>query len=107
MSRWIVLSRWFSLSITEVIDFLHSEGVENEAVEQVCFADKVLLNKIDLVDDKTLHNIEAKLRELNPTASIIRCRHSKVSPKELLKIEAFNLNRVLDFEPDFLADDQE
>ncbi|KAL7475646.1 hypothetical protein ACHAW6_001556 [Cyclotella cf. meneghiniana] len=83
------------------------EGVENEAVEQVCFADKVLLNKIDLVNDKMLHDIEAKLKELNPTASIIRCQHSKVSPKELLKIGAFDLKRVLDFEPDFLADDQE
>lgn len=106
MSHWIIHPRSFSLSTTE-IDFLHSEGVENEAVEQVCFADKVLLNKIDLVNDKMLHDIEAKLKELNPTASIIRCQHSKVSPKELLKIGAFDLKRVLDFEPDFLADDQE
>ncbi|KAL3782262.1 hypothetical protein HJC23_013229 [Cyclotella cryptica] len=83
------------------------EGVENEAVEQVCFADRILLNKIDLVDERTLQSIESKLKELNPAASVIRCHHSKVNPKDLLKIDAFSLKRVLDFEPDFLADDQE
>jgi G3E family GTPase len=85
----------------------NSEGVENESVEQLCFADRVLLNKTDLVDGKTLTQIEMKVKELNPSASIIRCQYSKVDPKELLNIEAFNLKRVLEFEPDFLADDQE
>lgn len=84
-----------------------SEGVENESVEQVCFADRIILNKIDLVDEKTLVEIETKVKELNPSASIIRSKYSKVSPKDLLNIEAFSLKRVLDFEPNFLADDQE
>lgn len=90
-----------------MIFIYHREGVENESVEQVCFADRVLLNKTDLVDEKTLVEIETKLKKLNPSASIIRCQYSKVSPKELLNLEAFDLKRVLDFEPDFLSDDQE
>jgi hypothetical protein len=32
---------------------------------------------------------------------------AKVSPKELLNIQAFELKRVLDFEPDFLDEDAE
>mmetsp|Transcript_17252 Transcript_17252/g.36250 ORF Transcript_17252/g.36250 Transcript_17252/m.36250 type:complete len:396 (+) Transcript_17252:117-1304(+) len=83
------------------------EGVENESVEQVCFADKILLNKIDLANEATLIKIEAELRKLNPTMSITRCLHAKVSPKELLNIQAFELKRVLDFEPDFLDEDAE
>jgi len=83
------------------------EGVENESVEQVCFADKVLLNKTDLANEATLIKIEAELRKLNPTMSITRCQHAKVSPKELLNIQAFELKRVLDFEPDFLDEDAE
>merc|ERR1719174_934148 len=55
------------------------EGVENEAVEQVCFADKILLNKTDLADEETLKKIEAELKGLNPTASILRCQYSKVT----------------------------
>jgi G3E family GTPase len=83
------------------------EGVENEAVEQICFADKVLLNKIDLSDDDTLTKIEKELRNLNPTTNILRCQYAAVSPKELLNIKAFELNRVLDFDPEFLSEDAE
>ena len=82
------------------------EGVENESVEQVCFADKILLNKTDLADEAKLKNIEGEIRKLNPTAPILRCVHSKVTPKELLNIRAFDLQRVLDFDPEFLEPDQ-
>ena len=45
------------------------EGVENEAVEQVAFADRVLLNKVDLVPDaEELDKIEAKIRAINSQA---------------------------------------
>ncbi|KAL7452397.1 hypothetical protein ACHAWC_004118 [Mediolabrus comicus] len=83
------------------------EGVENESVEQVCFADKILLNKTDLADEPKLKSIEGEIRKLNPTAPILRCVHSKVTPKELLNIRAFDLQRVLDFDPEFLEPDQE
>jgi len=82
------------------------EGVENESVEQVCFADKILLNKTDLADEPKLKSIEGEIRKLNPTAPILRCVHSKVTPKELLNIHAFDLQRVLDFDPEFLDPDQ-
>ena len=84
------------------------EGAENEAVEQVCFADKILLNKIDLAkDDKELETIEAKLKSLNPTAPIQRTKNSQISPKDVLNIQAFDLQRVLDFDPEFLDEDAE
>jgi len=41
------------------------EGCENEAVEQVCFADKIFLNKIDLCTDEELDKAEAKIKEFN------------------------------------------
>merc|ERR1711915_766024 len=83
------------------------EGVENEAVEQICFADKVLLNKIDLSSEEELTNIEKKIRSMNPTCSIQRTKYSQVNPKDLLNIQAFELKRVLDFDPEFLAEDAE
>lgn len=99
-------------SVITVVDAKHiiprldeekPEGVENEAVEQVVFADKILVNKTDLVkEEKELEIIEKRVRSLNPTAQILRCQYSKVSPKELLRIQAFDLKRVLDFEPEFL-----
>lgn len=84
------------------------EGVENESVEQIAFADRILLNKIDLVkDEKELENIEAEIKKINPAATIKRCQHGKLSVKELLNIQAFELDRVLEFEPDFLDEQGE
>jgi len=83
------------------------EGVENESVEQVAFADKILLNKIDLVDEETLVKIETKLKSMNPTAAVQRTEQSKVNPKDILNLRAFELQRVLDFDPEFLAEDAE
>lgn len=83
------------------------EGVENESVEQVAFADKILLNKIDLVDETTLTEIEKKLKALNPTAAIQRTSYSKITPSDVLNLHAFELRRVLDFDPEFLSEDAE
>jgi len=111
------ISGWYSLdSIITVVDAKvildrlaeeKPEGVENEAVEQVCFADRILLNKMDLADDAKLTQIEEKLKGLNPTATIKRTQYARISPSEVLNIGAFELDRVLDFDPEFLDENQE
>jgi len=78
------------------------EGVENEAVEQVAFADRILLNKIDLVDESELPPIEERLKKINPSVSIFRCQQSKVDPKNLIGINAFSLEKTLEMDPEFL-----
>ncbi len=94
--------------IIDRLDEKKPEGVENEAVEQVAFADKIILNKVDLVTNESeLINIEKRLRALNPTAQIMRCKFSGIDPKELLNVNAFELSRVLEFDPEFLDDNQE
>ena len=94
-----------------ILEHLHEkkpEGVENESVEQVAFADKIILNKIDLApNDAYLDQIEKELRAINPTAPFLRTKQSQIAPKELLGIGAFDLQRVLDFDPEFLDEDAE
>jgi len=81
------------------------EGVENEAQEQLAFADRVLLNKVDLVpEEEELAKIEARIKALNPNAPIIRCQQSKVDWRSIIGLGAFDLDRVLEFEPEFLTD---
>jgi G3E family GTPase len=78
------------------------EGVENEAVEQVAFADRILLNKTDLVTEAELPAIEERLKKINPTVQIFRCQQSKVDPKNLIGISAFKLEKTLEMDPEFL-----
>ena len=81
------------------------EGVENEAVEQLAFADRVLLNKCDLVPaEEELAKIEARIRTINPEVPIMRCTNSQVDWKAVIGVGAFDLDRVLNFEPEFLTD---
>ena len=84
------------------------EGVENEAEEQLAFADRIILNKLDLVPErKDVDRIIATLRKYNPTAPIIETSQSVVDPEQLMGLDAFSLDKVLLVEPDFLSPDQE
>ena len=93
--------------IEQHLDEEKPEGAENEAVEQVAFADRILLNKTDLVDEAELSPIEERLKKINPTAQIFRCEHSKVEPKNLVSINAFKLDKTLEMDPEFLNTDGE
>merc|ERR1711959_5086 len=89
------------------LDDVKPEGVENEAQEQLAFADLVLLNKVDLVPEPELAKIEKRIQQYNPSAPILRTLQSKVEWARLLGIGAFDVNRVLEFEPQFLTHDDD
>ena len=90
------------------LDEKKEKGVENEAVEQVVFADRLLINKIDLVDEKMLNTIKSRLRKLNPHAKQLTCTRSKVPLKEILGVRAFDLDHILETcDPDFLGTEEE
>mmetsp|Transcript_32174 Transcript_32174/g.96665 ORF Transcript_32174/g.96665 Transcript_32174/m.96665 type:complete len:417 (+) Transcript_32174:402-1652(+) len=91
-----------SKHITLRLDDEKPEGVENEAVEQVAFADRILLNKTDLVDEAELAPIEARIKKINPSAEIFRCQQSNVDPTNLIGIKAFSLDKTLEMDPEFL-----
>eukprot|EP00903_Cladosiphon_okamuranus_P010259 g9713.t1 len=151
--------------IVTVVDAAHIEqhldekkpkGACNESLEQMAFADRIILNKIDLLGKKVekpadadadadadavdacletdaavsygnnalaptnpnkaknaskapveaaLAKLEARIRSINAHASIIRSEFSRVQPKELLNLSAFDLKRVLDMDPEFLESD--
>lgn len=86
------------------LDDEKEEGVENEAVEQLAFADRVLVNKVDLVDDVELAEVERRIRAINANASLVRTTMSKVDLDWLLDVRAFDLDNVLEMDPQFLTD---
>jgi G3E family GTPase len=73
-----------------------------EAQEQIAFADVILLNKTDLVSPAELDTIEARIRSLNPYAKLHKTVKSDVALDAILDRGAFDLDRILAIEPDFL-----
>lgn len=59
-------------------------------VDQVEFADVILLNKTDLATDKTNTMVAATLRRLNPSAKIVRTDHGRVALPEVLDTGLFD-----------------
>jgi G3E family GTPase len=58
--------------------------------EQVQFANKVLVNKVDLVSPEAAAKIGGLLRTLNPTAEIQQTKHSVIDVRELLTKQCYN-----------------
>ena len=83
------------------------EGIENEAVEQLAFADRIMLNKIDLVDDAEIKTVESRIKAVNGFAPIYRTENSLIDPKELINIGSFDLQRTIDMDPEFLDTEAE
>ncbi|GLC45608.1 hypothetical protein PLESTB_001785100 [Pleodorina starrii] len=81
------------------------EGVENEAVEQLAFADRVLLNKTDLVTPEEKQEVIKRIKAINRTADVIETVQSNVPLERILDIKAFSLERILEDEPTFLESD--
>lgn len=72
----------------------------------MAFADLLLLNKIDLVAEESgLAHIEGRLRALNKWAPIRRCQNASVALDAVLNLRGFELDRVLQLDPEFLGAD--
>lgn len=93
-----------------LVDHLDEEkpdGVENEAVEQVAFADRILLNKCDLVSETELDEVEKRIRMINEAVQIRRTKFSEVDMDFVLGIQAFSLDKILEMDDAFLAESQD
>tara|TARA_S200000501_G_scaffold24947_1_gene21574 strand:+ start:277 stop:786 length:510 start_codon:yes stop_codon:yes gene_type:complete len=67
----------------------------------------LLLNKTDLVSSAQLEKIEDRIRLINPYAKIIRTERCSASLDEVIGLNTFSLDRVLEVEPDFLTSDHD
>ena len=111
-----VTERYYLDGIVTVVDAKHiiqhldeekPEGIENESVEQLAFADRIMLNKIDLVDEDGLAEVETRIKSINAFAPITRTQNSIIDPNELINIGAFDLERTLEMDPEFLDTEAE
>ncbi len=78
-----------------------------EAKNQIAFADVILINKTDLVSAEELCEVEARIRAINPYAKLHKTERAQIPLNEVLGRNAFDLDRILDIEPEFLAEDDD
>jgi G3E family GTPase len=76
-----------------------------EARNQIAFADVILLNKADLVSPEDLRDVELRIRAINPYARVHRTTRCDVAIDRVLGQGAFDLDRILALEPEFLSAD--
>ncbi len=76
-----------------------------EVQEQIAFADVIALNKIDLVSEADLNALEQKIRAMNAIAKIYRTQDSALAIDQVLGLDAFNLERALAIDPNFLGEE--
>ena len=94
-------------AIVTLVDAKHAPrqlDEHHEAQEQVGFADRILLTKTDLVDTAQVQALRQRLTHMNPRAKIAESRKGVAALDDLLDIRGFNLNAILEIEPDFLSD---
>jgi G3E family GTPase len=73
-----------------------------EAKNQIAFADVIIINKIDLVSAAELEEAEGRIRAINPYAKVHKTERCAVPLREVLGRNAFDLDRILEIEPEFL-----
>ena len=92
-------------SVTTVVDAKHIwQHIDdsNEAREQIAFADVILLNKIDLVTEEELDQLEARIRSMNAAAKIYRTKNAAVEMDKILNVGGFDLDRAMEVDPQFM-----
>ena len=93
--------------ITQHLDEIKPEGNVNEALQQVAFADRILLNKTDLVSDEEKNKVKQRLTSINKFAAIIETERSKAPIDQILKLGSFNMESILSIDPNFFDDDED
>ncbi|WP_448571421.1 CobW family GTP-binding protein [Trichothermofontia sp.] len=91
-------------AVVTVVDakHIHQHWDADEALEQIAFADVILLNKIDLVSRAELDALEQRIRAMNAIAKIYRTQSAQIPIETLLGVNAFDINHALSIDPEFL-----
>jgi G3E family GTPase len=103
-----LLSEKFEVdSIITVVDSKHVSkhlDGQDEAQEQIAFADVIILNKTDLVSNDDLQSLEIRLTNINPAAKRLHAQNCNINLRDILGINTFDVNRKLEIDPHFLED---
>lgn len=92
------------ITVVDAVNFDQSFDENEEAREQIGFADIVLVNKTDLATESDLCHLEQRIARLNPMANVYRTTQSEIDLSLILGTGAFRLDAKLQVDPEFLND---
>lgn len=96
-------------SIIALVDAKHGINTiekQIEAQKQIGFADKILISKSDLIDNEEMNLLKQYLIKINPRSPIMKVNFGEIDIDEILNINGFNLNDVLNIDSDFLKQEE-
>ncbi|CAM5785620.1 GTP-binding protein [Castellaniella caeni] len=96
-------------AVITVVDAKHGMATldrQEEAQRQVGFADRILISKKDLVNEADYEALRARLVRINPRASITPAHFGETDLHTLLDVSGFDLDAILDIDPEFLAEEE-
>jgi G3E family GTPase len=88
--------------IEQHLDDIRYDGIDNQAVDQIVSADRIIVNKADLVDDETVERITGRVRELNQRSEIESSSYAEVNLDGILGTRAFEVSQRAANDPTFL-----
>jgi G3E family GTPase len=97
--------------VVTLVDAVHIEshlddpklqGMDNQAVDQIVAADRIIINKTDLVDAATVAALAERIRKINEGAQILRSSHAQVDLTAILGIGGFSSSSPVIADPHFL-----
>lgn len=88
------------------LDEVKPDGDINEAERQIAFADRIVLNKMDLVSKSELAEVEDRLRSINSFASVVKSERSRVPLEAVLGLNTFSLDKLVAIDPTIMQEDE-
>ena len=81
--------------IAQHLEDLQLDGVDNQAVDQIVCADRIVINKVDLVSADEVAALRDKIRGLNATADLVTSSYAEIDLTKILGIGAFESTQKL------------
>lgn len=88
------------------LDEVKPDGDINEAENQIAFSDRIILNKLDLVSSEELDDVKDRIKSINSFAAIIQTERSRAPLDQVLGLNSFSLDRVIEVDPTIMEEDE-
>jgi G3E family GTPase len=89
------------------LDDLVLDGTDNQAVDQIVCADRIVINKVDLMTEADIESLTQRIRGLNATAEIVRSSYAQIDLDRILGVGASEFSQILVETDGFHSDDHD